>query len=137
MVLLAVGALVVAGATGGFLANQTPTPVAASIADLSSNKNFATSTRAGTTLARISERLLNDGRRCSRAHANGTPELPRCERRLAAAGWSSVAALTTLSCTQPGTQQIRRDLLHHLQSVQDADRHSPALRPDLPVLPEC
>ena len=121
--------LLVAGLLLVLLMRTPPTALEGSISDLRDNGSFSTSAHAGATLARISQRLLQDGRSCARsAPAAGQPT---CDRRLAVAGWSSVAAVTTLRCTQPGTQQIRRDLLAHLEALRRGGS------PDLPRLPDC
>lgn len=105
-----------------------------SIADLQANRSFTTSRSAGATLARISERLLEDGRSCRARQGDGR----RCDPRLATAGWSSAAAVATLSCTQPGTQEIRRSLLDHLQALRRWDRRPGAgPPPEVPTLPRC
>jgi hypothetical protein len=107
------------------------------IAELRKNGQFTTSPRAGAALARISENLLRDGRACTRTARADPVKRTRCERRLAIAGWSSAAAVATLSCTQPGTQQIRRSLLDHLLAVRRAERARSTARPELPRLPTC
>jgi hypothetical protein len=113
------------------------TAVDRSITELRRNDHFATSSAAGAALARISEDLLGDGRSCRSGSKPETVKRLRCDRRLAAAGWSSAAAVATLSCTQPGTQQIRRRFLDHLVDLRRAERRTPFLPPELPRLPDC
>jgi hypothetical protein len=116
---------------------SSPSAVDRAIDELRANDHYASSPEAGASLARISESLLKDGRSCSRDAGDDDTRRTRCDRRLAAAGWSSAAAVATLSCTQPGTQKIRHSLLDHLVAVRRAERTGSTARPELPQIPVC
>jgi len=118
-------------AIGAFLVFRggNPSVVNKSIDKLSEDKRFATSARAGQTVADISTDLRVAGASCKPKHT------PRCTVLLQAAAYSAVTAYTLTDCTAPGVYDGRKAMLKYLRAIR-AFEHG-AKQPTVPKVISC
>jgi hypothetical protein len=100
-----------------------------SIDKLTDSKRFATSARAGQTVADISTDLRLAGASCK---PKGSP---RCTVMLQAAAYSAVTAYTLTDCTAPGVYDGRKAMLDYLRAIR-AFQHG-AKVPTVPKVITC
>jgi hypothetical protein len=120
---------------GGVLAVRgmgKSSPVDDSISKLNDNKRFATSARAGQTVADIATTLRLEGARCRKRDAKES----RCTVLLQAAAYSAVTAYTLVDCTAPGVYDGRKAMLGYLQRVKKF-MHDGAPAPTVPKVITC
>ena len=125
-------AIVVAVLGGGLTvrALHHPSVVADSVSKLRDPHRFASSARAGQTVADISTRLRIEGAKCAKAHQGA----PSCSAILSASAFTAVAAFTLADCTAPGVYEGRVRLERYLESVRDFLDHG--AKGALPAIPK-
>ena len=124
LAILALGASLVVRGSGH------RTPVDSSLGKLNATKNFASSMRAGQTVADISTKLRLAGAACTPKHS------PRCTALLQAAAYSAVTAYTLTDCTSPGVYDGRKAMLDYLHAVQVFFKHG-GTAPSVPKVITC
>jgi hypothetical protein len=131
---VALGIALVVLAIGAFLVVRggNPSAVDASIGKLNDNKRFATSARAGQTVADISTKLRLAGASCRKQHGASQ----RCSVMLQAAAYSAVTAYTLTDCTSPGVFDGRKAMRSYLHAVQKF-LHGEGKAPPVPKVIEC
>ncbi len=102
---------------GGFVglrAVDKPSTLTSAVAKLEDSDRFATSLRAGQTVADISAALRVDGAKCRAENDTAA----RCDAILSASAFTAVAAVRMLDCTAPDVFEARRALLAYLRQVR-------------------
>lgn len=104
------------------------------IGRLEESSNFATSDRAGETIAEISATLRRDGSTC---RDNDKPDA-RCRAILSASAYTAVVAYTVTDCTAPGVFEGRARSLTLLRSLRTfLSRGATGRAPAIPEVPTC
>ncbi len=134
-VLLAAAIVVVA--LGGVVALRSvdnPSTLDEAITQLQDNQRFATSGKAGQTVADISAALRTDGAACR----DNDDDDARCAALLSASAFSAVTAFTMLDCTAPGVHDGRVAMLRYLRAVRSfVDGGAKGTPPSVPKVVTC
>jgi hypothetical protein len=133
---LIAGAVVVV-LLGGFVALRAvdnPSTLDEAIGRLQDNHRFATSGKAGQTVADISADLRVDGAECRDSHDDDA----RCAALLSASAFAAVTAFTLLDCTAPGVHEGRTTMLRYLRAVRTfLDGGAKGTPPSVPKVVTC
>jgi hypothetical protein len=130
----AIGVVLLGGVTALRSADD-PSTLDEAISQLQDNKRFATSGRAGQTVADISAALRTDGAAC---RDDDGDDDARCSALLSASAFSAVTAFTMLDCTAPGVHDGRTTMLRYLRAVRAfLDNDAKGTQPSVPKVVTC